>query len=178
MAVDEIAAPLKATGPENEKEKQDAVAKPALPPAGPPSITYPDVWHYCLLAFALLLAMFLVALDISIIATAIPTITAEFHSVSLLGLFALKIIFLTCIGIFETGSLIAAFAPNSNVLILGRAIQGLGGAGITCGCYTIFAFITLPKNMPAILGLSSSVWSCSSVLGPLLGGLFTQDLTW
>ncbi|EGX88301.1 MFS transporter, putative [Cordyceps militaris CM01] len=200
MAVDETAAPLKATGPENEKEKQDAAAKPAPPPAGLPSITYPGVWHYSLLAFALLLAMFLVALDVSIIATAIPTITAEFHSVSQIGwygsaffmslaafqafwgkaykYFALKIVFLSCIGIFEIGSLMAALAPNSNVLILGRAIQGLGGAGITGGCYTIFAFITPPKNMPAILGLSSSVWSCSSVLGPLLGGLFTQDVTW
>ncbi|PQK15679.1 hypothetical protein BB8028_0006g00020 [Beauveria bassiana] len=215
MAVDEVAAPLKATGPENEKEKQDAVAKPALPPAGPPSITYPGVWHYSLLAFALLLAMFLVALDI----VSRPSLcgggwraltraehhchghpTAEFHSVSQIGwygsaffmslaafqafwgkaykYFALKIVFLICIGIFVTGSLIAALAPNSNVLILGRAIQELGGAGITGGCYTIFAFITPPKNMPAILGLSSSVWSCSSVLGPLLGGLFTQDLTW
>lgn len=92
--------------------------------------------------------------------------------------FPLKIVFLTCIGIFEIGSLIAALAPSSTVLILGRAIQGLGGAGVTGGCYIIFAFITPPKNMTAILGLSSSVWSCSSVLGPLLGGLFTQDLTW
>lgn len=92
--------------------------------------------------------------------------------------FPLKIVFLTCIGVFELGSLIAALAPNSETLILGRAIQGLGGAGVTGGCYTILAFITRPKNMPAILGLSSSVWSCSSVLGPLLGGFFTQDVTW
>ncbi|PMB74004.1 Efflux pump mlcE [Beauveria bassiana] len=139
----------------------------------PPSITYPDVWHYSLLAFALLLAMFLVALDISIIATAIPTITAEFHSVSQIGWYGSA--FFMSLAAFQA---FWAFAPNSNVLILGRAIQGLDGAGITCGCYTIFAFITLPKNMPAILGLSSSVWSCSSVLGPLLGGLFTEDLTW
>ncbi|OAR02344.1 hypothetical protein LLEC1_04195 [Akanthomyces lecanii] len=200
MTAGEIAAPPTAAGPDNGREKQDEVAEPAPPPAGPPPITYPGVWHYSLLTFALLLAMFLVALDISIIATAIPTITSEFHSVSQIGwygsaffmslaafqafwgkaykFFPLKVVFLTCIGIFEIGSLIAALSPSSNVLILARAIQGLGGAGITGGCYTIFAFITPPKNMPAILGLSSSVWSCSSVLGPLLGGLFTQDVTW
>ncbi len=64
MTVDEVAAPPKAVEPENEKEKQDEVVKPTPPPAGPPSITYPGVWHYSVLAFALLLAMFLVALDI------------------------------------------------------------------------------------------------------------------
>ncbi|KAM3484121.1 hypothetical protein MY8738_002560 [Beauveria namnaoensis] len=174
MAVDLIAAPLKATGPENEKDKQDAVAKPALPPAGPPSITYPGVWHYSLLAFTLLLAMFFVVLDlIGWYGSAFFMSLAAFQVFwgKAYKYFALKIVFLTCIGIFKTGSLIAALAPNSNVLILGRAIQGLGGAGITGGCYTIFALITPPKNMPAILGLSSSVWSCSSKELPFLFNL-------
>jgi MFS family permease len=92
--------------------------------------------------------------------------------------FPLKIVFLSCVGIFELGSLIAGLSPNSTALIVGRAVQGVGGAGITGGCYTILAFITRPQHLPAILGLSSSVWSVSSVLGPIFGGLFTQYVSW
>jgi len=85
---------------------------------------------------------------------------------------------LTSIGIFELGTLIAALSPNSNALIVGRAIQGVGGAGITGGVYTILAFITNPKYLHAVFGVTSSVWSISSVLGPLLSGVFTQYVTW
>lgn len=82
------------------------------------------------------------------------------------------------IGIFELGSLIAALSPNSTALIIGRAIQGLGGAGVTGGTYTILAFITRPEYLHAVFGLTSSVWSLSSVLGPVLSGIFTQYATW
>ncbi|KAI1390801.1 putative MFS transporter [Hypoxylon trugodes] len=172
--------------------------EPASPPE--PVIVYPGLVLSVVLNFALLLAMFLVALDMSIIATAIPTITAEFHSVDqtgwygsafFLGLaafqafwgkaykhFSLKIVFLTCIGLFEIGSLIVAVSPNSTCLIVGRAVQGMGGAGVTGGVYTLLTFITRPEHRPAVLGLSSVVWSCSSVLGPVLGGVFTQYVTW
>lgn len=92
--------------------------------------------------------------------------------------FPLKTIFLVCIGIFELGSLVAALSPSSAALIVGRAVQGAGGAGITSGCFTILAFITKPKRLHAVFGLSSMVWSLSSVLGPVLGGVFTEYLTW
>ncbi|KAG7284751.1 hypothetical protein NEMBOFW57_009362 [Staphylotrichum longicolle] len=131
---------------------------------------------------------------------AIPTITSEFQSVDQIGwygsafflclaafqafwgkaykFFPIKIVFLSCVGIFELGSLIAALSPNSTALIIGRAIQGLGGAGVSGGCYTILAFINRPQHLPAVIGLSSSVWSISSVLGPIIGGLFTQYVSW
>lgn len=92
--------------------------------------------------------------------------------------FPLKAVFLTCITVFEIGSLVIAVAPNSTTIIVGRAIQGTGGAGITGGCYIILAFITEPKHLHKVMGLSSTVWSCSSVLGPVLGGLFTENITW
>ncbi|KAF4766121.1 hypothetical protein HAV15_010702 [Penicillium sp. str.  len=137
--------------------------------------------------------MFLVALDMSIITTAIPTITARFHSEGQMGwygsafflclasfqsfwgkaykYFPIKIAFLTAIGVFELGSLVAALSPNSPALIIGRAIQGIGGAGVTGGCYTVLAFITRPKNLQAVFGLTSGVFSLSSVLGPILSGM-------
>lgn len=92
--------------------------------------------------------------------------------------FPLKAVFLSCITIFEIGSLIVAVAPSSTTIIIGRAIQGAGGAGVTGGCYIILAFITEPKHLAKVMGLSSTVWTCSSVLGPVLGGIFTQDVSW
>jgi MFS family permease len=92
--------------------------------------------------------------------------------------FPLKSVFIACITIFEIGSLVVAVAPSSTAIIVGRAIQGAGGSGITGGCYIILAFITEPKHLHKVMGISSTVWSCSSVLGPVLGGLFTQNVSW
>jgi MFS family permease len=92
--------------------------------------------------------------------------------------FPIKIAYLAAIGVFELGSLVAALSPNSPALIVGRAIQGVGGAGVTGGCYTVLAFITRPKYLHAVFGLTSAVFSLSSVLGPILGGVFTQYATW
>lgn len=92
--------------------------------------------------------------------------------------YPLKFGILACVAVFEIGSLLAALSPNSTALIFGRAIQGVGGAGVSGGVYTILAFITRPQHLPAIFGLSSAVWSLSSVLGPVLGGLFTQYASW
>ncbi|OCK74840.1 MFS general substrate transporter [Lepidopterella palustris CBS 459.81] len=161
-------------------------ATDTIKPTGDPLglvLSYPSGILQAVLIIALLLAMFPVALDmvstvnfltLSIIATAIPTITVEFHSVDQVGkaykFFPLKTLFLACIAVFELGSLLIAVAQNNSTVIVGRAIQGAGGAGITGGCYIICAFITRPKRLPAVMGLFGIVWSCSSVLAPVLGG--------
>jgi len=92
--------------------------------------------------------------------------------------FPLKSVFLCCIVIFEIGSLVVALAPSSLAIIIGRAVQGAGGAGVTGGCYIIAAFITRPERMAQIVGLFGTAWSFSSVLGPVLGGVFTEHVTW
>ena len=92
--------------------------------------------------------------------------------------FKLKITFLFSIFIFELGSLICAAAPNSVALIIGRAIAGAGGAGIASGVYTIIAVSAPPKQRPAFTGLLGATYGCASVIGPLLGGVFTENLTW
>ncbi|MCJ1387089.1 MFS sugar transporter [Xylographa soralifera] len=125
-------------------------------------IEYPGGLKLIIVVVALCLAVFLVALDNTIIATAIPRITDRFHSLEDVGLYAsayllttcafqlqfgklytffsIKWVFLTAIAIFELGSLLCGVAPNSIALIVGRAIAGIGSAGIFSGGLIIIAY--------------------------------------
>jgi len=138
--------------------------------------------------------------DNSIIATAIPRITDEFHSLNDVGWYgsaymltgssfqlffgkfytfwSIKWVFLSVIGLFEGGSLICALAPNSMTLIIGRAVAGVGSAGIFAGALTILAYTVPLEKRPLYSGLIGSMWGISSVAGPLLGGVFTDRLSW
>ncbi|KAJ6445218.1 MFS toxin efflux pump [Purpureocillium lavendulum] len=153
-----------------------------------------------LIITALCFSVFLMALDNSIIATAIPRITDEFHSLNDVGWYgsaymltgssfqlffgkfytfwSIKWVFLSVIGLFEGGSLICALAPNSMTLIIGRAVAGVGSAGIFAGALTILAYTVPLEKRPLYSGLIGSMWGISSVAGPLLGGVFTDQLSW
>jgi hypothetical protein len=133
------------------------------------------------------LSIFLVSLDMTIVATAIPRITDQFQSLEDVGwygsgffltfasfqsmwgkaykYFDLKWVYMLCIAIFEIGSLICAVAPNSTTLIVGRAIAGAGGAGIASGSYTILAFSAPPKQVAAYTGILGAVYAIASVIG-------------
>lgn len=161
---------------------------------------YPSAFPLAMIVVALVLSIFLVALDMTIVATAIPRITDQFHSLDQVGwygsaffmtiaafqstwgkaykYFPLKLSFLISIFIFEVGSLICGVANSSTTLIVGRAIAGVGGAGIASGAYTIIAFSAPPQQRPAYTGILGATYSIASVIGPLLGGVFTDDLTW
>ncbi|KAJ0107033.1 hypothetical protein J7T55_006911 [Diaporthe amygdali] len=165
-----------------------------------PEIQYPSGIILVLIVGGLLLSMFLVALDMSIISTAIPRITSEFSSMEDIGwygsaffltlasfqsmwgkaykYYSLRLVFIESIVVFEIGSLLCALAPTSVALIIGRAVQGAGGAGLTGGCYTIAAFLARPAKVPIIIGLLGSTFSLASVVGPLLGGVFSENITW
>ena len=92
--------------------------------------------------------------------------------------FPLKPTFLASIIIFELGSLICAVAQSSTTLIVGRAIAGMGGAGIASGAYTIIAFSAPPQQTAAYTGILGATYAVASVIGPLLGGVFTDNLSW
>jgi MFS family permease len=161
---------------------------------------YPSGLPLAIIMGGLVASIFLIALDTTIVSTAIPRITDEFHTVGDIGwygsaffltlasfqgtwgkiyrYFPLKTSFAASVLLFELGSLICAVAQNSVTLIVGRAISGIGAAGISSGSYTILAFSVRPEQRPAMTGLLGASFAVASVAGPLIGGAFTEHSTW
>jgi EmrB/QacA subfamily drug resistance transporter len=82
------------------------------------------------------------------------------------------------LGIFLFGSVVCAIAPSMAAIIIGRAIQGLGGGGLLALAQTIVADIAAPRERARYVVYFSVVWATSSVAGPIVGGFFAQHLHW
>jgi hypothetical protein len=161
---------------------------------------YPSGTKLAAIVLALCLSVFLVALDNTIIATAIPKITDHFNSLGDVGwygssylltscalqlffgklytFYPIKTVYLISILIFEIGSAICGAAPTSEALIVGRAIAGIGQAGIFCGALIIVAYSVPLNKRPVFTGLFGAMYGIASVAGPLLGGAFTDGPGW
>jgi MFS family permease len=74
--------------------------------------------------------------------------------------------------------LLLGVAPSSLALIIGRAITGVGGAGISSGAFTIIALSAPPKQRPAYIGILGASYGIAAAIGPLVGGAFTSNVTW
>ena len=79
---------------------------------------------------------------------------------------------------FEIGSLVCGAAPNSKALIVGRAVAGLGAAGLFSGAMIIISYAVRLEKRPLYFGVFGGVFAIASVIGPLLGGVFTDKATW
>ncbi|KAJ5382714.1 Major facilitator superfamily domain general substrate transporter [Penicillium concentricum] len=199
----------KLTGDVSTKQEKGLV-QPAATELKPENLTlepttnegaeHPTGPKLALITLALCLGVLLVALDNSIIATAIPKITSQFHSLDDVGwygsayllttaslqllfgkfytFFNVKWTYLVAIGVFELGSLICGVANSSLTLIIGRAVAGIGSAGIFSGSLIMIAHSVALEKRPLYNGLIGGMFGISSVAGPLLGGVFTDKVTW
>lgn len=149
---------------------------------------------------ALLLGMLLAALDQTIVSTALPTIVSELGGLDHLSWvvtaymlaataatplwgklgdqYGRKRLFQTAIVIFLVGSALCGMAQNMPQLIGFRALQGLGGGGLMVLSMAIVGDIVTPRERGKYQGLFGAVFGVTSVLGPLLGGFFTEHLSW
>ncbi|KAI9889922.1 MAG: hypothetical protein M1814_004645 [Vezdaea aestivalis] len=182
----------------NDVEKQPQQVEQASQEASAPE--YPSFRKVLVLMTAVYLAVFLVALDRLIIGTAIPKITDDFHSLNDVGwygsaylitlcafqlifgriytFYSPKLCFLAAMLIFEIGSTICGAAPSSIAFIIGRAIAGLGASGIMSGGIVIIIHSIPLHKRPIATGLLGAVFGISSVIGPLVGGAFTTNVSW
>ena len=93
-------------------------------------------------------------------------------------LFSTKRVFLSALIIFETGSLVSGLACSSLVLVIGRAVTGLGAAGVVAGVFTMIANSVPLRQRAVFSGLAASVECFAFAIAPLLGGVLTDRLSW
>jgi MFS family permease len=189
--------------PPPDIEKQDATqaaGKPG-PPDGPLGSQYaPQTFKFWVIMACNFLSLFIVALDRTIVTTAIPKITDDFNSLGDIGWYGsaymltgatsqlifgriykfydMKRVFLMSMIIFEIGSAVCGAAPSSNAFIAGRAIAGFASAGILSGCMLIIIPLVPLRKRPMFQAMFGAVFGLASVMGPLVGGGFTTSVTW
>ncbi|MGZ6616638.1 MAG: DHA2 family efflux MFS transporter permease subunit, partial [Solirubrobacteraceae bacterium] len=149
---------------------------------------------------ALMLGMFLAALDQTIVSTALPTIVGDLGGLNHLSwvvtsyllattvstpvygklgdMIGRKPVFLAAILIFLAGSMLSGLSQTMNELIAFRAVQGIGAGGLMVGAQAIIGDIVPPRERGRYMGLIGSVFGVASVAGPLLGGFLVESLSW
>nr|OQO18777.1 hypothetical protein B0A51_14495 [Rachicladosporium sp. CCFEE 5018] len=149
---------------------------------------------------ALCMAVFLAALDVTIITTALPTISEHFHSTSgytwigsaftlanaasvpswgkISDIFGRKPMLLLANIVFMIGSLVAALSTSIGMLIAARAVQGLGGGGLVILVNITIGDLFSLRVRGAFYGVIGGVWSLASAIGPIIGGVLTEKASW
>jgi EmrB/QacA subfamily drug resistance transporter len=153
-----------------------------------------------LIMMALCMAVFLAALDVTIITTALPTISENFHSTAgytwigsafllansasipswgkISDIFGRKPMLLFANIVFMVGSLVAALSNSIGMLIAARAVQGIGGGGLIILVNIVIGDLFSLRNRGAFYGVIGGVWAIASSIGPIIGGAFTQSVSW
>jgi EmrB/QacA subfamily drug resistance transporter len=169
----------------------------AAPPVAPPQLPRREVR---VIFSALLLVMLLASLDQTIVSTALPTIVGDLGGIQHLSwvvtayllastvvgplygklgdLYGRKRLLQTAIVLFLVGSALCGLSRNMTELIAFRALQGLGGGGLMVTTIAVVGDIIPPRERGRYQGLFGAVFGVSTVIGPLLGGFFVDNLSW
>ena len=147
-----------------------------------------------------LMGLFVAALDQTIVATALPAIIADLHGIDLLAwvpagylvastttvpiygklsdLYGRRSIMLVGLLVFLAGSALCGIAASMMQLILFRVLQGIGAAALTSSAFAVIADLFVPAERPRYQGLFGGVFALASVVGPYLGGVLTDHISW
>ncbi|MCI0476397.1 MAG: MFS transporter, partial [Anaerolineales bacterium] len=150
--------------------------------------------------FAMMLSLFLASIEVTVVATAMPTIVAQLGGLDIYAwvfsaymiastttlpifgklsdIYGRRRLYLIAVAFFLIGSTLCAQAQTMPQLILFRAIQGLGAGGIMPLAFTIIGDIFTFEQRAKMQGLFSGVWGISSLIGPLLGGFLVDYVSW
>ncbi|KAI4139613.1 MAG: hypothetical protein LQ341_004154 [Variospora aurantia] len=176
-----------ATHQQHEEERQD-------------ESQYPTGLKLIFIMASLMLGTTIMSLDTTIISVATPKISTQFHALDDVGWYGAaylmtltaitpvaanfykyfnpKHVYLASIAIFEVGSAVCASAPTSNAFIIGRALAGVGAAGLLQGAFGILTYVCTLEKRPIFLGVVVSLFGLFSSIGPVIGGALTESITW
>ncbi len=148
----------------------------------------------------LLLGMFLAAIDQTIVATSLPTIVQDLGGLDSLSwvvtaylitstastplygklsdLYGRRLVFQFAIAVFLAGSVLSGLSQSMGQLVVFRGIQGLGGGGLIAMAFAVIGDVLSPRDRGRYMGYFSAMFALAGIAGPLLGGLFTDHLSW
>lgn len=168
-----------------------------FPAAETHEVQYATGLNLFLIMLTILMSTSLAAIEIGIIATAIPGITDTFHRLDDVGWYGsvtfvmasaapmwgkvykyldIKYAYLASIVCYLVASIIGATARNSNAVIVGRALQGLGACGTLGGSLLVINYVAPPSKRPVLIGVWMGIFMISTIIGPLIGGAFTSEV--
>jgi len=182
---------IEANVPQTEEPKVDPEASPR------------DIhgFKWVLVVIGTLSSIFIYALDNTVVADVTPTLVNEFGNVlklpwisvgfllggtaavlpfgKIYGLFDAKWLYVISALVFNAGSALCGGAPNMNAVIVGRVLAGLGGNGMYLGVMTLLSVLTSNRERAGYLSFVGLFWGIGIILGPVVGGAFTQSkATW
>ncbi|PYH87350.1 MFS general substrate transporter [Aspergillus ellipticus CBS 707.79] len=189
-------------GPPTSGKQGDEEPEPDTPttPENAPLPARKKTWRFWAVFPALCMTTFLAALDTSILSTALPTIALDIHAGDLYrwitnsyilsstvvlplfgqmaNIFGRRWMMISSVVIFAVGSGMAGGADNISTIIAGRTVQGIGGGGINILVDTVICDLVPLRQRGKYVALMASVWAVGTTIGPVLGGVFAQYVSW